>query len=126
MTEHPTLATVEQWSNDPALARANLRQLLPLVADSDESFIQWSSEALENCAAPDIQDRSWLIEQLKGSERDVVYWASTLLGRLGSYGTEAIPHLQKLVEDPETDGNVRRRATWALQQITTVESSVPR
>ncbi len=88
----PKSEQLQLWANEPELARRNLRSILAAV-DSDESLIDWATEALENCGSPDQNELEFLQSQLQSSSSDVIYWACKLIGRMGALANSCQPHL---------------------------------
>jgi hypothetical protein len=115
---------VERWARDPEVAKAALRQLMPLVDSSDTSIQGWAVEALENCGPPLPSDLQWLVDQLRCESGDIVYWAATLIGRLGMVAIEHQLPLAHVLDDPNAAPQGKTRAAWALGRLGPLDSSV--
>lgn len=95
--------------------------LIDVLADEDESVVQWSTAALEEMGTPPAAMVGELAVRLArespGADYDTVYWAATLLGRLGAEASDAAPQLAALLSDVSRPLNARQRAAWALGRI---------
>lgn len=88
--------------------------LVKYVAEEDVG--QWCTAALEECGPPRREDLNGLCSLLDCGVADSVYWAATLLGRLGSEATDAVGPLTKTAEKYFTMP-CGERAIWALGKI---------
>ncbi len=116
----PKSEQLQLWANEPELARRNLRSIL-LAVDSDESLIDWATEALENCGSPDQNDLEFLQNQLQSSSSDVIYWACKLIGRMGVLANTSQPHLCQIVVSTAHSEPVKQQALLALGRIGTLK-----
>lgn len=94
---------------------------VPLVAaldDADDQVREWVTAALESLGPPRKADVAALIAALASARSLRVYWAATLLGRLGPDAVAARDALAN-VATAHADSNVKRRAAWALVRIET-------
>ncbi|MEM1303779.1 MAG: HEAT repeat domain-containing protein [Planctomycetota bacterium] len=87
---------------------------------SDPPISEWCVAALEELGPPAPQDVAALAELLETqageAAADSVYWAATLLGRLGPPAGGAVPQLTRAAEaGPALP--CRERAAWALGKI---------
>lgn len=91
-------------------------EVVETLPDQPEQVREWLVEALENMGPPDSGDVAPLAELLKHANRDVAYWAATLLGRLKKGAATAQGALADCVgAHPEMAA--RQRAVWALGKI---------
>jgi len=112
-----------EYAQHPELALQNLAELLALLESTDETIQNYSSEALENCGPPRPEDVPFLCQQLKSPKSSSVYWASTLLGRIGS-GTLSPTEVKNLqaglttaIADSSLELSARERAAWAICEL---------
>lgn len=92
---------------------------LPLVAaldDDDEQAREWVVAALESLGPPRQMDLANLVGALAVASSLQVYWAATLLGRLGPSAASAREALAQ-VATAHADPSVKKRAAWALDRI---------
>lgn len=92
---------------------------LPLVAaldDADEQVREWVAAALESLGRPRQGDLAGLVGALAADSSLQVYWAATLLGRLGPSAASAREALAQ-VAAAHADPSVKKRAAWALDRI---------
>lgn len=92
---------------------------VPLVAaldDADEQVREWVVAALESLGPPRTGDLTDLITALAARHSLQVYWAATLLGRLGPSAAAARAALDQVAATHD-DPNVKKRAAWALDRI---------
>lgn len=88
-----------------------------LAEDRDEEVRMWSAEALESSVQPDPSEVGALVDVLTTAfDREVGYWAATMLGRLGKSAAPAAGALEAGLRD-STYLPTRERAAWALGQI---------
>ena len=84
--------------------------------DDDEQVRNWSVAALEELPAPNASEAAALESLVDGSNLDVAFWATTLLGRMEQSAVSTVPTLAAAVAaHPELV--VRQRAAWALGRI---------
>jgi len=110
-----------EYSKHPELALQNLEQLLPLLDSNYETEQICVSDLLENCGKPAISQISFLCNQLKSGHAPRVYWASTLLGRLGSSNEQLDRSrlhsvLCEALTNETLELSARERAAWAIGQ----------
>lgn len=116
-------------SSDVAIRAAAAEQLAHLAEEAQPAAVElveacdapaevreWANAALEGLGPPAIADLDRLTALLNSESLDVAYWAATLLGRLGTDGTKAVPALERLAKDSPHE-TVRRRAAQALAKI---------
>lgn len=114
-----------EYAKHPELALRNLEQLMPLLDSDDETEQDCVSDLLENCGAPALSQVPFLCAQLKSGLAPRVYWASTLLGRLGS--DESLDRSQSHFElcqaltDEALELSARERAAWAIGETKPVD-----
>ncbi|MFY8200224.1 MAG: hypothetical protein ACOVLE_06110 [Pirellula staleyi] len=112
-----------EYAQHPELALQNLAELLALLESHDETIQNYSSEALENCGPPRPEDVPFLCQQLKSGKSPCVYWASTLLGRIGSSASarndvqDLQAGLATVVADTSLELSARERAGWAICEL---------
>ncbi len=106
----------------PAAVKAAVA-LVKTCGDEDEEVRNWVVAALEELPAPDPSQVAALEALINGTNLDVAFWATTLLGRMEA--ASAVPTLAAAVADhPELV--VRQRAAWALGKIgTSAASAIP-
>lgn len=115
-TQHASNSDLfQQLANDPVQAIARLKDLIPAVASSDESTMQWATEALENCGPPEEAQLPWLASQLQDPSEDVAYWACTLIGRAGLLANSLQCQLAETLKN--RTGASRLKAASALGKI---------
>ena len=90
--------------------------LVKAVADEDETVRQLAQSALEGCGPPPQAAVDALEPLLAIQNRDLAYWAATLLGRLEAGAVQAVEALKTAAAGHPSD-EVRKRATWALGKI---------
>lgn len=117
----PKADQLQQWANEPELARKNLRSILAAV-ESDESLIDWATEALENCGSPAQNELGFLQQQLQSASPDVIYWACKLIARLGPFANDCQPALCGVFSASENSDTVKQQALIALGRIGKLES----
>jgi HEAT repeats len=115
----PKSEQLQLWANDPDLARKNLRSILSAV-ESDESLIDWATEALENCGSPAHDELEFLQNQLQSSSNDVIYWACKLIGRMGPFANPCQPALCQVATSESSDA-VKQQALIALGRVGTLK-----
>ena len=111
-----------KYAQHPELALENLVELMTLLESDDESIQNYSSEALENCGAPRSDDLPFLRQQLKSRQSTSVYWASTLIGRIGMdsirFDREAVQsELCIPIADDSLELSAREKAAWAMGEL---------
>ena len=90
--------------------------LVKACDNDDEQVRNWVVAALEELPPPNVADAAALEALVTGTNLDVAFWATTLLGRMESAAASAVPALAAAVADhPELV--VRQRAAWALGKI---------
>ena len=109
-----------------ASAAEDLAQLGPACRDAcvelvqacgtDEVTREWAVAALEEMGPPAAEMVGPLQSLLNNECSDVVYWSSTLLGRLESSAVGAGDSLAAVIASP-ADLFVRERAIWAVRKI---------
>ena len=114
-----------EYAKHPELALQNIEQLLPLLDSDDESEQGCVSDLLENCGPPALSQIPFLCAQLKSGRAPRVYWASTLLGRLGSdkpFDRSQL-HLELcgVLKDESLELSARERAAWAIGETKPVD-----
>ncbi len=105
----------EGLSRHPQAQAASV-SLVRACSDPDEQVQEWAVAALEELGEPSLGDVSALSGMLKDPSADSVYWAATLLGRLGPQGAAAVPQLTQLLDSQSAVAS-RQRAAWALGKI---------
>lgn len=113
-----------EYAQHPELALQNLAELLALLDSEDESIQIQSNDALENCGVPRSSDVPFLCQQLKSGSSSCVYWACTLLGRLGNESTAAKTiqsDLCVVIQDESLGLSARERAAWAAGELGAVD-----
>jgi len=111
---------------------------LTLLAASDaedESLSEWSTAALETCGAPARRDLAQLVEYIQpnsGASSHIIYWALTLIGRMGPEAQSASDQVCQFVEctakrfaDDSENQSLRTsflRGVWSLGKIEQVNS----
>jgi PBS lyase HEAT-like repeat len=115
--------TLIEYTRHPELALQNLTQVFELLNGTDDADLENVCDLLENCGPPREADIPTLCQQLESANATQVYWASTLLGRLGSSGvsTDAraqIQHaLSNVIDDADVELASRERAAWAIGEL---------
>jgi hypothetical protein len=105
------------------LALQNLAELLSLLESEDESNVNFANEALENCGPPECKDIDLLLKRVATDHPLVVYWASTLLGRIPSETIDAPKRVSiqqrlcSIIANPSADMSARERAAWAIGEL---------
>lgn len=90
--------------------------LVNACGDDDEQVRNWVVAALEELPAPQAADAAALATLINGTNLDVAFWATTLLGRMEAAAASTVPTLAAALTDhPELV--VRQRAAWALGKI---------
>jgi len=123
------IKTITLYAQHPELATESLAELLACVESEDETVQSAASEALENCGPPNSKDWPYLCDQLHLTGTDLLFWSSTLLGRLGtdlgeSEQADAIrSSLVSVVLRDTVDLSAREKAAWALGEIGGLPSS---
>jgi hypothetical protein len=114
-----------EYAKHPELALRNLEQLLPLLDSDDETEQGCVSDLLENCGAPALSHVPFLCAQLKSGLAPRVYWASTLLGRLGA--NESLDRsrlhfeLCGVLKNESFELSARERAAWAIGETKPID-----
>jgi HEAT repeat protein len=90
--------------------------LVRAIGDESEEVREWINSALEELGPPEAADAEALSNLLDDKNADVGYWAATLLGRLGSDASQAVPQLANVLGS-QAALQVRERAAWALGKI---------
>lgn len=90
--------------------------LVRAIGDESEEVREWINSALEELGPPDAADAEALSNLLDDKNADVGYWAATLLGRLESDASPAVPQLANILGS-QAALQVRERAAWALGKI---------
>lgn len=96
-------------------ARAAAVPLVEACGDLEE-VNQWAVAALEDLGPPAADDLAELTRLLQSPHELVVYWALTLIGRLGAQATPALPAIAELLVE-SSSRTVRQRAIWVLEQM---------
>ncbi len=91
-------------------------------ADESDEVREWVVAALEELGPPDIADTEQLAGFALDDNRDVAYWAITLLGRLGASALPALGQVTRAMSS-HAAAAVRQRAAWALGKIGPAASS---
>lgn len=91
--------------------------LLDACEDADERVRQWASEALGAINTPDEASLPIFALRLASQNGEVLYWAATMLGRLGIAGSTAARALAQLLQRDSAALAARERAAWALGQM---------
>lgn len=90
--------------------------LVKACGDDDEQVRNWVVATLEELPAPAASNAAGLETLINGTNLDVAFWATTLLGRMEAAAASTVPTLASAVADhPELV--VRQRAAWALGRI---------
>jgi len=110
------IEAAEYFGTHPEQVPAAIIPLCRATVDEEEQVGQWATSALEDCGPPPVEEREALVELLADVHADVVFWGTTLLGRLESEAQAAVPRLITLATGHES-ANVRQRALWALGKI---------
>lgn len=109
---------LEKAAADPEQARQAAAQLVPLAADADEELRELAVGALESLESPAPESLPEITRLLATVDGDALYWAATLIGRLGADGTSATPALiAAFRRTGETAA--QERIVWALGQLPT-------
>ena len=97
-----------------------------LAGSSNDEVRMWAAEALESSVTPRAEEVASLVDLLTtASDGEHVYWAATMLGRLGRAAASAVDALDRCLRDSLYLPG-RERAAWALRQIgTPAASAVP-
>jgi HEAT repeat protein len=87
----------------------------------DDRLTPWVEAALEKIESPPAQQSPQFIQILQrflqtSNSPDAAFWATTMLGRIGSGAATAVPSLIALL-DRVDHPNVQFRAAWALGKI---------
>ncbi|WP_164102037.1 HEAT repeat domain-containing protein [Candidatus Laterigemmans baculatus] len=116
-------AAVEFAAHQPEQCSRLAVPLVHATGDADDSVAMLAAEALEMLGPPPAAALPELVAVLDAAEDgEVVYWAVTLIGRLGPRGAAATESLTRtLSESPYLP--VRERAAWALARIGTAAAS---
>ncbi len=106
----------ERLAQDEEAARMSAPQLVKACGDVDHEVREWSVSALESLGVPPCDNLKELSLLLSDDNGDVVFWAATLIGRLG---TAAAPATAALTEVLNASSHLpaRERAVWALGKI---------
>jgi hypothetical protein len=119
-----------EYAQHPELAVQNLLELLSFVESEDETLQSYASEALENCGPPKLEQIPSLQAILQSENSSQIYWACTLLGRLGTKITESSIRLavhQSLANVAERSSlslASRERSVWAISELGSVDPVV--
>ena len=109
------LAAIELLIGSSPPAEATI-SIVQSVADTEESVREAANAVLEEMDAPAAETLAALINLLNSASSDVVYWAATLIGRLGGEAAIASKPLGQLLADSHSE-SARERAAWALQRL---------
>lgn len=115
--EHERIAAAEYALANPNSCRDWLVQLVRAVGDPSDTVSMTATEALEVFGEPSPAYLPALVEIVKQrSNGESVYWAVTMLGRLGP---AAAPATSVLIDALVDSGYlpVQERAAWALARI---------
>jgi hypothetical protein len=119
-----------EYAQHPELALQNLAELLSLLESDDESSMNFANEALENCGPPECKDIDFLLKKVTSEHALVVYWASTLLGRIPGEKIDAPKRVSiqqelcSVISKQSFDLPARERAAWAIGEIGQPNDSV--
>jgi len=117
------LAAVEYAAQNATACRSLAVPLARAAGDAEDSVAMAAAEALEMLGPPALGDLPELIQLVnEHSDGEIVYWAVTLIGRLGptaAAGTECLT--AALVGSPFLP--VRERCAWAIARIGTAAES---
>jgi hypothetical protein len=119
-----------EYAQHPELAVQNLLELRSLVESQDETLQSYATEALENCGPPKSEQISSLQAILPSENSSQIYWACTLLGRLGPNLAESRIRLtlqQSLASvAARTSLSIasRERSVWAIAELGSVDPSL--
>lgn len=97
-------------------------KLVRAAGNSDDQVRAWAADTLETLGTPHPNDLSELIQELdkgvdsQSADGEVLYWAATLIGRLGPAAFRATDSLIHVVEHSQYLP-ARERAVWALGRI---------
>jgi HEAT repeat protein len=91
--------------------------IVQAAGDADDQVRAWAADTLETLGSPKLGDLPGLMQLLTISqEGEILYWAATLIGRLGPTAHRATEILTNTVRlSPYLP--VRERAVWALGRI---------
>lgn len=117
--EPERLAAAEYAASHPQLCQAWAVELVLAAGDSSDSIAIAATEALEMLGPPTVHQLPRLADVIRTSEDgESVYWAVTLIGRLGPMAGPATAALiEALSRSPYLP--VQERAAWALSRIGT-------
>jgi HEAT repeat protein len=90
-------------------------ELVQACAD-DETVSEWAAAALEEFGPPPAEFRDPLTRIAATGAASSVYWAVTMLGRLGPAGIASEQAIVSLLQD-SPDAAVQERAAWALGEM---------
>lgn len=101
-----------------AAARDAIPALQGALKDADEDVRRVAASSLKAIQAAQPMDNpiQRLIRELQNPDESLRLRAAKELGKIGPTAYEAIPYLEKLLQDPDED--VRRVATTALARVT--------
>ena len=120
----------EQLENGDAVVRAKAAEAicqsgsdvspysvaLVKATGDEECVAEWAIASLEGLETVPAESVHQLDALLSNENHTIVYWASTLLGRLGNQASACEEHLADLLAESKHD-SVRERAAWALGRI---------
>lgn len=89
--------------------------VLNCLLDQSETVREYANETLENMGPPRLQDGDEIAKRLEQENSDIVYWAVTLIGRLGSDAAEFVIPVTNALNHSES--MVKERAAWTLGRI---------
>ena len=97
--------------------RVDTARCVWLAGSSNDEVRMWAAEALESSVTPQGEEVAALVDLLTAaSDGEHVYWAATMLGRLGATAASAVDALDQCLRD-SLYLPARERAAWALRQI---------
>lgn len=113
---------MEYWQlielgQNPAQAAKHIKDLLECVASKDESVMNAASEALEHCDSPETDSVTLLTEFVQKGNDDQIYWACTLLGRMGDRANPLQRVLCDVLNSSHPASSVDEAAAKSLGQI---------
>ncbi|QDV71710.1 HEAT repeat protein [Rosistilla carotiformis] len=131
MTNQSNLDLSNLEHADPEIRRQTLQALIdssPNLADWAIALLRASNDphasvselaiaTLEDMGAPDASQVSEIVSfAQRPADSETVYWATTLIGRIGPDAADAVPTLAGVLAN-SSFLHVREKAAWALGQI---------
>ncbi|QDV10251.1 HEAT repeat protein [Rosistilla oblonga] len=131
MTDQPRQDPSNLEHSDPAIRRQTLQSIIdesprladwtiPLLraaCDPHASVSELAIATLEDMGAPDASQVADIVAfAQRPADSETVYWATTLIGRIGPAAADAVPTLAGVLAN-SSFLHVREKAAWALGQI---------